>query len=294
MRGYLVLVVLGVLALVSGVGLVAAATVPQTTTTTFSLPAGNICTRFQFDVITGGSVTVTFQATSGAVDQYMMTEAQHTAFTSGGGLSYLAADTGSSGTFSASLPSGGTYFVESCHASGYESTDQTGSHTITVDAIGAGSFYGGVGALVVGAVLLGIGLWLRTRPARPVPPPYPAYSPYPYGPGPAYGGAAGYPPQAPVPGWPPAVPMAVLHTIHVRVENATATDEAVQILVNGAPALTLPVPAGKTSEMSVHTNVTVPPGTPVRVEAVSGAGMRAAQDVVTDATGSATVSLRIG
>ena len=33
-----------------------------------------------------------------------------------------------------------------------------------------GPFNGGVVAFVVGAILLAIGLWLRTRPARSVPP----------------------------------------------------------------------------------------------------------------------------
>lgn len=171
---------------------------------------------------------------------------------------------------------------------------------MTISAVAVAPALAGVSILVVAGILLGVGLWLRTRPDRATPPPYvpyPAYAPYPaypYAPGPASGGFPGPPQPRPGVGWSSGYSVAPLHTIHVHVENATPSDESVQILVNGIPMMTLPVPAGKAADMSVHPNVAVPPGASVRVEAVTAAGMRATQDVIGDASGNAVVSLRIG
>ncbi len=300
-RGYLVLIVFGLVVLLIGVGaLAAAALVPQVTTTTFTLPPGQTyCTRFRFDTLTSGSVTVSFQVSPGSVNEYVMTEAQHTAFVSGAGLSYLASDTAPSGTFSASLPSGGTYFIESCHESSSAGLTQIGSHTMTVNAVSTGPFVVGVGAIVVAAILLGIGAWLRTRPPRPSVPPMPMY---PYAPGAPYGGPAFPPMQGPPGAWvpgpppiaPPGYPPSFFGVIVVTVENRSATDETVQLLVGGMPAATLSVPAGQTATTSIRQALPSPYGANVVVEAVAADGRRSSQSAFVGIQTPTSLSIRIG
>ncbi|HYM40241.1 MAG TPA: hypothetical protein VEY12_08890 [Thermoplasmata archaeon] len=290
---------IGIVVALIGAGLLVSGAPPWTRYGVFTLiPGSNHFTRYEIDVFSGGTVSVTFSVTSsGTVNVWVMTDAQHTAFLATGVLNYLAADSGSSGTFSATLPTGGTYFVETGHGSGYENLNETGLHTIVVNAWAAGAVDLALGAFVVAAVLVLIGLYLRTRPQKvrgyAVPPPYvPAqYPPYPgY---PPYAGSPPGTPWAAAPGVPAAAPPG-MGAILVTLENRSAADENVQILVNGTPAVSLTVPAGKTGQAHVRAPAAPPPGSPVHVEVVTGSGARASQDVVVAAEGSAQVSLRIG
>src|SRR3989441_3770310 len=248
MRGYIVLLAVGIVAALIGVGVLAAGFSPQTHPLFFAISAGaNRYVRYQFSVVTGGSVSGTFAADTGTVNVWVMTDAQHTAFISTGTLSYLSATSGASGAFSADLPSGGTYFVETGHGGGYESTTQTGTEEVTINALPTSPFVTSVVILAVGAILLGVGLWWRTKPARPaatwsMPPPYmPAGA---YCPPPMPGGVA--PPPSGLPGWPPGSPVTplpaavpLIGTVLVTVENGSATDETVDLLANGVSVATL-------------------------------------------------------
>src|SRR5213596_2570126 len=175
MRGYIVLLAVGIVAALIGVGVLAAGFTPQTHPLFFAISAGaNHYVRYQFSVVTGGSVSGTFAADTGTVNVWVMTDAQR-------------------GAFSADLPSGGTYFVETGHGGGYESTVQTGTEDVTINALPTSPFVTSVVILAVGAVLLGVGLWWRTKPARPAatwstPPPY--MPPGAYYPPPMPGGVA--------------------------------------------------------------------------------------------------------
>jgi len=278
-----------------GLGVIAAAAPPSTHGGAVVLTTNpNYYIRLQLDLFSGGTVTVTFATTSGGTFTiWVMTDAQHTAFISTGVLNYLATDSGASGTFVASLPSGGRYFVEVGHGTGFENQAETGEVTASVNAWSSGPVEVGIGAFVVAAVLILIGLWLRARPEKvrgyPLPPPYvPAQYP-PYGgspPGTAWG------PYAAPPGTPPATPGTA--AILVTVDNRTANDEAVQVLLNGSPAVSLTVPAGKAGQAHVRAPAPPPPGATVRVEIVTGSGARAAQDVLVAADGNAQVALQIG
>src|SRR2546428_530682 len=164
MRGYIVLLAVGIVAALIGVGVLAAGFSPQTHPLFFAISAGaNRYVRYQFSVVTGGSVSGTFTADSGTVNVWVMTDAQHTAFIATGTLTYLSATSGASGAFSADLPSGGTYFVETGHGGGYESTVQTGTEDVTINALPTSPFVTSVVIIAVGAVLLGVGLWWRSR-----------------------------------------------------------------------------------------------------------------------------------
>ena len=102
MRGYIVLLAVGIVAALIGVGVLAAGFSPQTHPLFFAISAGaNHYVRYQFSVVTGGSVSGTFTADSGTVNVWVMTDAQHTAFIATGTLTYLSATSGASGAFSA-------------------------------------------------------------------------------------------------------------------------------------------------------------------------------------------------
>lgn len=296
----------GIVAALIGLGILFASFGPTTHPLIFTLTAGaNHYVRYQFSVVTGGTVSGSFSAYSGTVNVWVMTDAQHTAFISGGTLSYLSASSGSNGTFSATLPSGGTYFVETGHGSGYETTVQTGTEEVTIDALPTTPFVASMAVIGLGAVLLGIGLWWRTKPPRPAftwstPPPY--LPPGAYGPGPMQGGI-GIPPSSP-PGWAAGPPMTappggapvlgtVLGTLLVTVENGSGTDETVEILANGVSTATLQVAGGASGQASLRVQVPSGYGLTVVVEAVSRGGRRAQQAVFIGSVDPAHVSLRL-
>ncbi len=296
MRGYIVLLAVGIVAALIGVGVLAAGFAPQMHPLFFAISAGaNHYVRYQFSVVTGGSVSGTFTADSGTVNIWVMTDAQHTAFITTGSLSYLSATSGASGAFSADLPSGGTYFVETGHGSGYESTTQTGTEDVTINALPTSPFVTSIVIIAVGAILLGVGLWLRTKPARPAaiwstPPPYMpagAYYPPPM-PGVAPPGPPGWAPPAPLPA---AVPL--IGTVLVTVENGSATDETVDLLANGVSVGTLQIVAVGSSQSTVRVQLLSAYGATVALEAVSRSGRRAQQSVFVAPQGTAQATLRI-
>jgi len=291
MRGYIVLLAVGIVAGLIGVGVLAAGFTPQTHPLFFAISAGpNHYVRYQFSVVTGGSVSGTFAADSGTVNVWVMTDAQHTAFIATGTLTYLSATSGASGAFSADLPSGGTYFVETGHGSGYESTVQTGTEDVTINALPTSPFVTSIVIIAVGAVLLGVGLWWRTKPARPAaiwstPPPYmPAGAPPP-------SGLPQWAPGSPVTPLPAAVPL--IGTVLVTVENGSATDETVDLLANGVSVATLQVVAVGSSQSTVRVQLFSAYGATVALEAVSRSGRRAQQSVFVAPQGTAQATLRI-
>lgn len=271
-----------------GVEFLAGSAAQRVVTTTFSIPPGaNYCTFYKFDVLTVGSITITYAASPGLVYQHVLTNAQHIAWLAGSGISDIGVDQGSANTFPTALPSGGTYYVLSCHGSGYESTTQIGQHTMTLTGIDPGPFSAGIGAILVTLLLVGVAFRLRSKDARaPRPPPFPAAVDA------AYPGSTPYPSAFPYPAVPAGVP--ALRTLHLRLENASTVAESLQVLLNGAPFATVPVPAGQTAEMDLHPNAGAPLGGMFRVEVISGGGSRAAQVVVPDAAGRAEVTLRVG
>ncbi|MFA5896826.1 MAG: hypothetical protein WC985_07980, partial [Thermoplasmata archaeon] len=68
-------------------------------------------------------------------------------------------------------------------------------------------------------------------------------------------------------------------TIVVTVENRSAADETVQLLVNGVSVSTLSVPARATQQASVGARLASPFGSMVKVQAVTVGGRRAEQAV---------------
>jgi hypothetical protein len=306
MRGYVVLLAVGIVAALIGLGVLFAGFRPQTHPLVFTITAGaSHYVRYEFAVVTGGTVSGSFAVDSGTVNVWVMTDAQHATFIGGGTLAYLSATSGSSGTFFANLPSGGTYFVETGHGGGYEATEQTGTEAVTIGALTTAPFVTSIVLVGIGAVLLGIGAWWRTKPARPD---VPWYTPPPYIPSGVYfpppmPGGFGPPPSGP-PGWAPGPAMpappgaapgfgTVLGTVLVTVENGSASDETVELLANGVNTATLQVAAGASGQASLRVQVPSGYGTTVVVQAVSRGGHRAQQAVFVGSVDPAHVALRI-
>ena len=121
-----VVMVLGLLLVLGGVSLFVAANGPRDRAYTFSLPnQANRYQRIQVSILTAGSIDVVYQSDY-AIMIWVMTEAQHADFLQTGQAQGLGQDTGISGGFTAALPSGGSYFVEIGHGSGYETTAEAG------------------------------------------------------------------------------------------------------------------------------------------------------------------------
>src|SRR5207245_7856933 len=182
----------------------------------------------RFNTVTELTILVTHQAPPGAVHQDVLTHAQYAVSQTYATPDTLFSMTGSSGSFTASLPSGGTYYLVTTHAVGYEATPQSGIHSTTVTGIVPTPFHVALIAFATGLVLLVIGLWLRTKPARAR---LPTYSPYAFGIGVQPAGGSIGPAQVPAAG-PTFAPVAY-GTVLVTVENPSVTDANVQLFIHG-------------------------------------------------------------
>src|SRR5205809_7015705 len=87
-----------------------------------------------------------------------MTEAQHAQFLQTGQAQGLGQDTGTSGRLTTALPSGGTYFVEIGHGSGYKTTAETGVVRLSLSGLAPTLSVGGLGCVVRGTMLALVGL----------------------------------------------------------------------------------------------------------------------------------------
>lgn len=97
------------------------------------------------------------------------------------------------------------------------------------------------------------------------------------------------------PGTRPAqVPATAFGTILVTLENPSGAREDGQLLLNGEAFATLTVPAGETGRATLRARVDSPARATVALEAVTGGGRRARQDVSVEAGATTPVSLRIG
>ena len=88
---------------------------------------------------------------------------QHDAFVSGHPAEGLSSAQGSSGNYSASLPSGGKYFLGIVHGFGYEAQDQRVSASARVAAVSTVPFAVAFTSVLVASGLAAVGFRLRAR-----------------------------------------------------------------------------------------------------------------------------------
>ncbi len=311
------LLVIGIVTVVIGLLGLAVSAAPRNERWTISLPAlpGHY-ERVTEAVLAGGSIALTFTADS-PVTIYIFTDAQHTAFLQSGYAASVAQDTGTSGSLSADLPGGGTYYIEVTHASGYDTSTANGLLTVAVTGVAPAPFYVGVAGLLVGVLLVFAGMRFGSGAKKgsasgphpmDYPPPYtaPSWPPYSMVPGTEnvmnpYGAYMSLPQAAPQPSVfpppvgmvPPAVPPGT-GGILATVENRSAGDENVQVFVDGVPAVSLTIPAGRTGQAHLRAPAGPPPGRIVHVEIVTSSGGRGGQDVIVASETTVQLLMRIG
>ena len=286
-----VVLVLGLLLVFGGVSLFVAANGPRDRAYTFSLPSqANRYQRIQVSILTAGSIEVTYQSDY-VITVWVMTEAQHAQFLQTGQAQGLGQDTGTSGRLTTALPSGGTYFVEIGHGSGYETTAETGVVRLSLSGLDPTLSVGGLGCVVGGTILAVVGFLYRGVAKKREATMSPFYRP-------GGVGAVGYPgTQYPWPGAavapPPGIGVPSTGTILLTLENPTSAEETVRILIDDSEVAKLTIPAGATQRASLPIGISVGPATPTSLEAVTAGGKRLQQSVILVPGGAVPVSLRL-
>jgi hypothetical protein len=212
----IVLLIIGILVALIGLAVLLGSFGPRNGFYLIDLPAqANHYERITVHVLTGGTVSVDWQSIY-PVSIYVMTEAQHTQLLQTGQASGINQASGTSGSFVTNLPSGGTYYVEVVHGSGYESTAETGTINVSVAGIEPTFFSAGIAALASGVVLAILGAYyhgVAKRRAATEPPPYTPWPTQPWGyygpplPGSGTAPMTQYPAQTSPPTTPPPPPV---------------------------------------------------------------------------------------
>ncbi len=318
-RAAKVIAVLGVIVILIGLFALFYALTPAAAQETLAIPAGGqYYNYYTWNVLSGGSVSGNWTCLNGTPVQVLVYNAgDYNAYTNGANLSGLYNTTAVSGTLDVPVSGFGTYYVVVQHGSGYESGEQDVFVSFTSTGTDPTSFFAGIAALVIGALMIVYGMRAVRKPAPASPAGYaPVRQTYGYGagappmppsgPDTTAGGGGMYPVPPPLPGTPatPSPPggavspaasaAAPMGTVVVSVQNQSAANESVQVLLNGAPAATLSVAAGTTQQVSLPARLSSPFGHTVAVEVVTSGGRRARQDVFVGAGGTASVALRIG
>ncbi len=161
-----ILVGIGALLIVIGLYFALGAFGSSTQNKDFTIPSGNYYYFFQSNTLIGGSVDGSFTVSSGAsVEVMVLTEAQYDEFASTGASAALTTDTGTSGDFSASLPSTGKITIVFVHA-----TSDTSAATVhadmTLSGIAMTDLLIMIGLLAVGAIVVVLGLRMRKKEAE--------------------------------------------------------------------------------------------------------------------------------
>jgi hypothetical protein len=166
-----VLFALAMFAALTGLWFLPGAIGPRYVTVTWSIRAGaNFFSRWEFDVLSGGSASVTYVAASGAIVRaYVMTQAQHEALLAGQGTGSLAFDERPNGSLSADLPGGGAYFLMFGHGSGYGGVVESGLADVRISAVSTWPFLEALTGILVGVGLGAAGVLLRARARRTAP-----------------------------------------------------------------------------------------------------------------------------
>lgn len=304
-----VLIAVGVLAIVYG-------TSPASASETDLIPSGwaNF-DEFSWSVLAGGTLQGSFQATNGTpVNVLVLNDADYNSFVNGQNLSGLYNVTSTSGNISLTVPGFNTYHVVFQHAAGYENTDQY--VTINLTATGADPTFtlGGVLAFVVAGVCIVYSIRKSRRPSGPpgtlpsratIGPPPPSPSAPDTGtsdsgmyrvPPPLPGDAANPPATVVSPTAPPPSNLTgnPVGTLQVTLQNPSAADATVDLVVNGVAVTSMTIRAGQSAQTSVSARLSSPFGSTVTVEAVSAGGHRTRQAVFVGAGGTAPVTLRVG
>ena len=160
----ILLVIGGVLGL-AGSSLVASSFGSSSSSTT-SIPAGSIWYMYyEFDVLGPGSLRGDYQETTGgALDLYVLTEAQYSSYRTGTNIGSLwSLGSSNAGTIDVVLPGSGKYFLVADHGTSYEGVRQVVRFSLHLAGVNPTTFAAGIGLLGAGMVVAALGVLKRRR-----------------------------------------------------------------------------------------------------------------------------------
>ena len=160
----LLLIIGGVLGL-AGISLVASSLGSSASSTT-SIPAGSIWYMYyEFNVLGPGNLRGDYQETTGgALDLYVLTEAQYESYRAGTNIGSLwSLGSSSAGTIDVGLPGSGKYFLVADHGTSYEGVRQVVRFSLHLAGIDPTTFAAGIGLLGAGMVVAALGVLKRRR-----------------------------------------------------------------------------------------------------------------------------------
>jgi len=162
-----VLLIVGGMLFLSGHGLFAASFFQGTDGSLATIPPGSWLVVYEFKVIGASRVFGQFAA-GGLVNVFVFNNTQREIFTFFGFGPSLFTTEAASGSFSASLPGPGTYYLVFAHGDGAQDSGEAIRVTYRVAGIQPELLEVGVPFIALGIVAVGSGLWARKRrPVRP-------------------------------------------------------------------------------------------------------------------------------
>lgn len=158
------LIVFGVILLSVGLILALTGVIHSPSNRTFSIPAGQYYYNYHSESLSAGqTVQMDFTVTgTSTVDVFIFNEAQWNDYSYDGSSASLASASGSQGSVSLKVETGGTYYLVLDHGSGFDGSAQEGSTTTTITGTYVPSVILGTAILVVG-ILLSVGGSLLRR-----------------------------------------------------------------------------------------------------------------------------------
>jgi len=160
-----VLLAFGVVLLLAGLySAVFGGLVHSPTDRTFSIPAGAYFYGYYKESLSAGqTIRMDFTVTGGStVDVFILNEAQWSDYSYDLSSASLASASGSHGSVSFNVETGGTYYLAIDHGSGYSSSTQEGKATINITGTNTGCLMIGAAIVVVGVLML-VGGFIRGK-----------------------------------------------------------------------------------------------------------------------------------
>ena len=123
MKSFQVLLIVAGILLIAGIYVIYPP-LPVSSTLAANIPAGNYYYRIIFSIAKANRISGTFSGTGGTnVNVYILTASQFDAYKAGQSTSNLFQTTGSSGSFSATVSTPGTYYLVFDHATNNNAQD---------------------------------------------------------------------------------------------------------------------------------------------------------------------------
>ena len=165
LKAFRVLLIIGGVLGLAGISLVASSFGSSTSSTT-SIPAGSIWYMYyECNALGPGNLRGDYQETTGgALDLYVLTEAQYESYRAGTNIGSLwSLGSSNAGTIDVLLPGSGKYFLVADHGTSYEGVRQVVRFSLHLAGINPTTFAAGIGLLGAGMVVAALGVLRRRK-----------------------------------------------------------------------------------------------------------------------------------